>query len=299
MDIGRLAVLMVVFMSSSGCSMFYSGARTLLCEPLHYCAPKDNTFATIRNRIVAEDVWRQFEKEQPDQTFSRDYASGFKDGYADYLYAGGSGEPPPLPPRRYWRKHYQTPAGHGAIEDWFSGFRHGASMAQASGQRDLVTVPTAIFTPGWPAALPPSAMSLPEHLPAAPPEVLPVPVEVPHAAPVLEPAPAPQALRGDSPRTASPRVPPRYEEFWPTQAQASGQGPQAPAGPGPVEPRLLLSSPPVGNQISFQAPLPVAPPEPARHGGSGTAHSTAQPRPPVFMGGPGAPLSARQTIPAR
>jgi hypothetical protein len=73
--------------------------------------------------------------------YSRDYARGFLKGFEDYVYAGGNGLPPPVPPPRYWGIYYQTPEGHQAIEDWFAGFRHGTEAARDSGYREQVLVP--------------------------------------------------------------------------------------------------------------------------------------------------------------
>ena len=56
-------------------------------------------------------------------------------------------QPPPLPPRYYWRPEYETPPGHQAIEDWSAGFRAGAGVARASGLRELVTVPASTALP--------------------------------------------------------------------------------------------------------------------------------------------------------
>lgn len=209
--------------------MYYTGARTLFYEPLRYCAPKDYCFATIRNRIVAENTWRQVEKTNPDEPFSPDYASGFKCGYSDYLCYGGTGEPPPLPPRKYWRKYHQTPEGHQGILDWFAGFRHGAALAQASGQRELVTVPTSLFTPAGPPPFVPGEITVPTLHPAAPPEVLPTP-----PATDLPQAPVPsnsQRTAGAEPELKRLRdIPPQYEAL-----------------------RLEASSPgqPVGHQAGF------------------------------------------------
>src|SRR5205807_2557372 len=75
---------------------------------------------------------------------SEDYAQGFKDGYAEYLYRGGDGEPPLLPPKRYRHVRYQTPQGYMAAEDWFAGYRHGAAVAHHTGARRWITGPT-----GW------------------------------------------------------------------------------------------------------------------------------------------------------
>src|SRR5439155_20779353 len=99
---------------------------------------------------LAEAAWQEITKANPDPSYSPDYVCGFKDGFADFLYAGGTGEPPPLPPRQYWKIKYETAEGHQAIEDWFAGFRHGASVAQTTGYRQWVTIPS---------SLPPRAIS--------------------------------------------------------------------------------------------------------------------------------------------
>ena len=51
---------------------------------------------------------------------------GFQDGFADFLYAGGNGEPPVVPPWYYRRTVYETPEGLASTEEWFAGYRHGA-----------------------------------------------------------------------------------------------------------------------------------------------------------------------------
>src|SRR5436305_8253299 len=74
-------------------------------------------------------------------SFTEDYGAGFKKGFAEYLYEGDTTEPPPVPPPQYQTIKYQTPEGVRAIEDWFSGFRHGATVAQQGNFRELVTGP--------------------------------------------------------------------------------------------------------------------------------------------------------------
>jgi hypothetical protein len=61
----------------------------------------------------------------------------------DYL-EGGSGKPPVVPPRRYWGVQYQTPEGHLAIADWFSGYRLGSTTVQQSGYKHWVNIPTSL-----------------------------------------------------------------------------------------------------------------------------------------------------------
>ena len=112
-------------------------------------------------------------KANPDHPYSVDYRRGFVDGFADYLYAGGSGEPPVVPPWRYRKASYETPEGYAAIEDWFAGFRHGANVALASGLRNLVVLPVALPDQPlfWGEATPITPANPEENLP--PPRVVP------------------------------------------------------------------------------------------------------------------------------
>jgi len=125
----------------AGCGPLALVARTTIVEPIEYCATLGGYKERKRDHRVAEDAWSKIACTQPKGTFSDDYARGFIEGFEDYLYAGGNGEPPALPPRDYWRPEYETSEGHQAIQDWFAGFRHGTSEAGMSGYRQLVKVP--------------------------------------------------------------------------------------------------------------------------------------------------------------
>lgn len=132
---------------------------------------------------------------------SPSYAAGFREGFIDYVDAGGTGEPPYLPPFRYRKTRFQTDAGIEVVEDWYAGFRHGSAVAQASGLREKVLVPL----PGSadPAG---SVHSSPVEQPAlapAGPRTLPPPTAL---APIPQPLPVPGAA--DVP---PPRVVPRAE----------------------------------------------------------------------------------------
>jgi hypothetical protein len=73
--------------------------------------------------------------------FSKPFYEGFLEGFIDYVEAGGTGEPPYLPPFRYRLSEHRTTEGHAAIQDWYAGFRQGAAAARASGLRELNCVP--------------------------------------------------------------------------------------------------------------------------------------------------------------
>lgn len=159
-----------------GCQFICHVGKNIWHEPTLACDEKQ---LKHRNVKYGKQAWNQMVK-QYGECFSRDYRSGFVDGFADYLTfggcvgdgqggcggngacgttveapkpnggcganggAGGFTEYPvcaPVPPERYQRKRYTTPEGMHAIEDWYAGFRHGAATAMASGLRNLQVVP--------------------------------------------------------------------------------------------------------------------------------------------------------------
>ena len=165
-----------LYLVCQGCAPLGHVARTVIVEPVRYPLRLDNLVDVCRNEKLAEAAWAEYQANHEDAEFSADFGLGFREGYADYLYAGGTGNPPPLPPRYYWRAEFESPAGHAAIRDWFAGFKLGSEAAKRSGFRELVTIPTPL-----PGLAPPS----PPALPAGPPpadEALPLPRKMPPAA---------------------------------------------------------------------------------------------------------------------
>jgi hypothetical protein len=75
---------------------------------------------------------------------SEDYAHGFKAGFAEFLFRGGDGEPPLMPPLRYRDIRYQNERGYSAVQDWFAGYRHGSTLAHDSGARKWITGPSSL-----------------------------------------------------------------------------------------------------------------------------------------------------------
>lgn len=147
---------------ASGCSLVTSAARNVIVET-RLCL--DDLAEHNRNRKWAQAAWNQVCCESG-EVAGKDYEHGFKDGFLDYLEGGGNGEPPTLPPKRYWQSCYQTPQGRQAVQDWFSGFRHGAAVAREDGYRDLVTLPCSVHRPRpGPNGTPPPQPA-PEELPA-------------------------------------------------------------------------------------------------------------------------------------
>jgi hypothetical protein len=174
----RLALgILGLCLTSIGCGPLAHAIQIVVVEPIQYCQTADDFLENRRNYKLAEEAWQELAQANPGHPSSPDYVNGFMDGFADYLYAGGTGEPPPLPPRQYWRITYETPEGHQAIQDWFAGFRHGAAIARESGYREGVTIPSSLPSPN--AADPYLSTTLQES--TAPPseEVLPPPKELP------------------------------------------------------------------------------------------------------------------------
>lgn len=139
-----LAVLCLLF---AGCSSVCKIAtRTLCVEPLLFPTQRDSHRTKKRDRQWAKAAWQAEMAANPEVCCSEEYKRGFKEGFADYLYAGGTGEPPPVPPRRLWNLDYRTAEGHKAVEDWFAGFRQGAHAVREAGYRNLVTAKSSLLT---------------------------------------------------------------------------------------------------------------------------------------------------------
>lgn len=175
MAVRRLTILLLLAfcLASTGCALVsdathVAGQRTF--ESIRECLERQ------RNCHWAEEVWQ---KEAAQQNYSADYAKGFKAGFAEHLYRGGNGEPPVLPPEHYRALKYQTPEGQGLVFDWFAGYRHGATIAQQSGFRQLVTGPANFGAIGTHAPPPDFHQDALPHEIVVPREVLPTPREKP------------------------------------------------------------------------------------------------------------------------
>lgn len=141
MKLWRLLAVAAALFPGSGC-LLLTGARNLLVEPI--AGYTLECLEAKRNEALAVAAWKSVMQEHPGVEFSVHYAEGFRQGFVDYLNAGGTGAPPPVPPRKYWGVRYETPEGHAAMQDWFAGFRHGAALAAQSGYREFIVLPTAI-----------------------------------------------------------------------------------------------------------------------------------------------------------
>jgi hypothetical protein len=132
---------------ASGCALVTDATRLVsykTSETVENCRERS------RDRKWAEESWAN-QCANFNEKPSKDYHDGFIDGFATYLYSGGNGEPPALAPKHYRKLGYQTPEGYQAMQDWFAGYRNGASVARDKGLREFVTGPSSLRSEGPPA----------------------------------------------------------------------------------------------------------------------------------------------------
>jgi hypothetical protein len=253
-------------LASQGCSPIGHAIRTSVIQPALYPRCMNEIVECCRDYLWARDAWKEFQEAHPETPYSSDFACGFKEGYTDYLYAGGTGCPPPVPPRCYWNSCYENPEGHQAIANWFAGFRVGAEWARRSGYRELVVLPSSqsAAPPLPPGPLPPPP---PGGLPVPGPhheEELPVPRKEPLSPGARAPVPAPvpqQVVPAWTP------VPPQVVPAW---------TPSAPVPPGsPLPVPVSGSVPGVGSHPDAGLAVPRK-----ESGASGALAPVPSPLPP-------------------
>jgi hypothetical protein len=133
-----------IFMT--GCStLCQNWLRTLCHEPRSYNWRADKRRSLEEYRTWAEQAWSAEWQSCGGVASGPDYAAGFRDGFVDYVYAGGNGEPPPVPPREFWNTALRSPAGKERVSQWFEGYRHGARVAREGGYRELATVQSSLY----------------------------------------------------------------------------------------------------------------------------------------------------------
>jgi hypothetical protein len=136
----------VLLAALSGCSVCQHARRTVLFEPLDYGWKLDRARSLKTYRRWAVAAWRVETAACPEAAASPHYGQGFQDGFVDYIYAGGEGEPPPIPPRKFWNMAWRGPTGQAAANQWFAGFRRGAQAAHDGGYRQHATVESSYRT---------------------------------------------------------------------------------------------------------------------------------------------------------
>ncbi|MEQ1824659.1 MAG: hypothetical protein ABL921_01890 [Pirellula sp.] len=85
-----------------------------------------------RNRSSASKAWHCRKHHFCNHKHLREFAEGFKAGYAD-VADGGTGCTPAFAPRDYWGWKYQSCEGQARVAAWFSGYPHGARAAEEEG----------------------------------------------------------------------------------------------------------------------------------------------------------------------
>lgn len=146
----QLLLLIIGMLLLSGCSvtqethrLFELAKRTTHVEPHFYEYIKNERIAQREARLLAEQAWGEFAVTAPNA--SRDFENGFTEGFADYLYRGGTGDPPVIPPRGYWHLRFLNHFGKSTINEWYEGFRQGAANCKARGLREMWMVPTSLI----------------------------------------------------------------------------------------------------------------------------------------------------------
>lgn len=142
-----------------------------LKDQFHYTNSIYEASNQIHNRLRADRVWRRESRAYSDEPHFKDFGAGFRQGYFD-VACGENGCPPPLPPRTYWRRHYETPEGQEQIAAWYAGYPHGVRAAEQdlAGAFHLIRSSGLVTEPkemAWEAVEPPVA---PETIESPAPE---------------------------------------------------------------------------------------------------------------------------------
>ena len=132
---GRLLILACALPASGCCTLYYNAFRTLAIEPAAYCFKIDGCKSRSLYREWAEQELRQQSFECSNSIQQADFNDGFIDGFVEYVHLGGSGEPPPIPPRRYWNIANRSLAGRERVNQWYEGYRSGSRTAADGGYR--------------------------------------------------------------------------------------------------------------------------------------------------------------------
>lgn len=135
-----LALLLLLAPAGLGCSVHRYSRLLCIQEPKLYCEPGDDRASLATYRSLADQAWATHGAACPEDCLAGDYAWGFREGFAQYVYAGGTGEPPAVPPRPYWQLDLRSPEGASAVRSWFEGYRHGSRIAREGGYRKAATI---------------------------------------------------------------------------------------------------------------------------------------------------------------
>lgn len=137
-----LASVCILF---SGCTVWNNALRTTRFEPSLFSHKHDRRRSMAVYRGWAEEAWQQEWQAAPELGDRSDYAQGFRDGFVDYTFAGGTGEPPAVPPRKLWNVFNRSEDGRQRAADWFAGYRHGTHVSREGGYRSLSTLSSTLL----------------------------------------------------------------------------------------------------------------------------------------------------------
>src|SRR5437868_5404066 len=98
--------------AASGCALVEDASRNAYVS---FARPLEAQREKARNREWAEAAWILTCGKERRAEYSPAYALGFKEGFADFLFRGGDGEPPLVAPLHYHEINYQTPEGFASI----------------------------------------------------------------------------------------------------------------------------------------------------------------------------------------
>ncbi len=129
------AIALATFASSSGCTAF-----TGLRDCIAYNDSANDFVISYRNDVWAADSWHQHKHAFAGEYHLKAFGDGYRAGYVA-VASGGSGCPPAIPPRKYWRWQYQTPEGQAQMAAWSSGFPHGAAAAEQDLAGEFMEIP--------------------------------------------------------------------------------------------------------------------------------------------------------------
>jgi hypothetical protein len=124
----------------SGCSVWSYAWQVNVTERKLFCEDEDNEVSMATYRSWADQAWAETGACCPDNCTRADFAWGFREGFAQFVYAGGNGHPPAMPPKPYWQADLRSREGAAAAASWFEGYRHGVRVAREGGYRDATTL---------------------------------------------------------------------------------------------------------------------------------------------------------------
>jgi hypothetical protein len=175
MRVGPVLCALMLAALQPGCSFVHYGCQNLVMAPVD--AINDCLLAN-RADAMANAAWADIVKEKG-LGRSYYYADGFHCGFVDYIRYNGNGEPPVAPPWIYQTSGFETPDGHGAILDWFDGFRHGTAIARSTGFHEAAVILPLSQPPLYSRNREPGRERPNSSSTSAPPDELPMPRKTP------------------------------------------------------------------------------------------------------------------------